>query len=64
MTEHLFSYGTFQNEKTQLILFGRLLEGSRDSLPGYKLASVEIKDPAFLGRGEEKISTDDCEIQG
>ena len=55
MTEHLFSYGTIQNDKTQLILFGRLLEGTRDSLPGYKLASVEIRDPAFLGRGEEKF---------
>ncbi|MCL4183225.1 MAG: gamma-glutamylcyclotransferase [Burkholderiaceae bacterium] len=40
----LFSYGTLQQENVQLDTFGRLLDGSRDDLPGYERSTVEIED--------------------
>ena len=55
MKENLFSYGTLQKDKVQLELFGRLLNGATDVLKGYRIASVEIKDEAFLAKGEEKF---------
>ena len=55
MGEYLFSYGTLQQEKTQLELFGRILKGSTDELRGYKIATVEITDEKFLAKGEEKF---------
>jgi gamma-glutamylcyclotransferase (GGCT)/AIG2-like uncharacterized protein YtfP len=64
MKEHLFSYGTLQKESVQLELFGRLLEGMKDILPGYKIASIEIKDEAFLARGEENIQRTLVESKG
>lgn len=42
--ENLFSYGTLQQENVQLSTFGRKLEGHADSITGYKLALLEIKD--------------------
>jgi gamma-glutamylcyclotransferase (GGCT)/AIG2-like uncharacterized protein YtfP len=54
LKEFLFSYGTLQKEKVQLELFGRLLDGTKDILEGYQLASIEIKDQAFLAKGEEQ----------
>lgn len=54
MKELLFSYGTLQKEKTQLALFGRILYGSPDTLPGYKTDSIEITDESFLSKGEQK----------
>lgn len=55
MTEYLFSYGTLQKEKTQLALFGRILQGSADILSGYQIATIEITDESFLSKGEEKF---------
>ena len=54
MKENLFSYGTLQKEKVQLELFGRLLNGTKDILGGYRLSPVEIKDETFLAKGEDK----------
>ena len=54
MHEHLFSYGTLQKERIQLTLFGRILVGSGDVLRGYKVATIEITDEAFLAMGEGK----------
>ena len=54
MKKFLFSYGTLQKEKIQMELFGRLLHGTKDILEGYKLSSIEIKDEAFLSKGENK----------
>jgi hypothetical protein len=54
MKQYLFSYGTLQKEKVQLELFGRVLDGTSDALRGYKVTPVEIKDEAFLARGEQK----------
>jgi gamma-glutamylcyclotransferase (GGCT)/AIG2-like uncharacterized protein YtfP len=55
MNENLFSYGTLQKDDVQMQLFGRLLTGAKDILEGYKIASIEIKDEAFLAKGEEKF---------
>lgn len=54
MKEFLFSYGTLQKDKVQLELFGRLLDGSKDTLKEYKITSIEIEDESFLSKGEEK----------
>lgn len=42
--ELLFSYGTLQNVDVQLDTFSRELAGESDSLLGYKLEILEIKD--------------------
>ncbi|MEQ1921352.1 MAG: gamma-glutamylcyclotransferase family protein [Pyrinomonadaceae bacterium] len=55
MSEYLFSYGTLQKAEVQLKLFGRLLNGSADSLEGFKTSEVEITDAAFLSKGEQSI---------
>ncbi|HEY6064487.1 MAG TPA: gamma-glutamylcyclotransferase family protein [Chitinophagaceae bacterium] len=55
MKENLFSYGTLQKEKVQSGLFGRHLNGTKDTLKGYKLSSVEIRDESFLSGGEQNI---------
>jgi len=47
--------GTLQKDKVQLDLFGRLLDGTKDILKGYKLSPIEIKDEKFLAKGEEKF---------
>lgn len=51
---HLFSYGTLQKEQVQLETFGRLLEGEKDILTGYKLSKVEITDPEVLRKSGQK----------
>ena len=55
MKEYLFSYGTLQKDKVQLALFGRILQGWTDTLRGYKVVSIEIKDKAFLSKGEGNL---------
>ena len=47
-SERLFSYGTLQQEAVQLVNFGRKLHGSPDAVVGYRLASVQIADPAVV----------------
>ena len=54
MNEYLFSYGTLQKEEVQLKLFGRLLQGAKDTLKGFRLSSIEITDESFLSKGEQK----------
>jgi len=46
--QKLFSYGTLQQPEVQLALFGRLLAGNQDSLPGYVLGSVTIRDQEVI----------------
>ena len=70
MNQYLFSYGTLQKEKVQIELFGRILQGSGDTLIGYKVSTIEIKDESFLLKGEQKyqltavISKDNDNIKG
>ena len=40
--ERLFSYGTLQLPDVQLATFGRRLVGNADTLPGFRLGTVEI----------------------
>lgn len=47
-TEKLFSYGTLQQESVQLANFNRKLKGQLDSVTGWRLSTVEIKDPEVL----------------
>ena len=54
MKEYLFSYGTLQKEKVQSELFGRLLKGTKDTLNGYKLSTIEIKDESVLSKSEQQ----------
>lgn len=44
MTTNLFSYGTLQSDAVQLATFGRRLEGRPDTLVGYRLTMIPIKD--------------------
>ncbi|PCH81373.1 MAG: UDP-N-acetylmuramate--alanine ligase [Hyphomicrobiales bacterium] len=46
--EKLFSYGTLQMQSVQVETFGRELEGTKDTLIGYILSEVEIKDAAVI----------------
>ncbi len=54
MTQKLFSYGTLQLKNVQKETFGRNLSGKKDSLFGYKLESLKIKDPSTLEISETK----------
>src|ERR1700675_373858 len=47
-TESLFSYGTLQLEAVQMATLGRLLTGTRDVLPGFEAATLEIDDQATI----------------
>jgi gamma-glutamylcyclotransferase (GGCT)/AIG2-like uncharacterized protein YtfP len=49
MEEHLFSYGTLQQEEVQLQTFGRLLIGHKDSLSGFSVEMLKIEDEAVIG---------------
>jgi hypothetical protein len=44
----LFSYGTLQDRTVQLANFGRELTGACDSLPGYSISLIAIRDPAVV----------------
>jgi len=44
----LFSYGTLRQSGVQRATFGRLLEGSPDTLDGYVLAPLAISDPEVV----------------
>jgi hypothetical protein len=57
MPEYLFSYGTLQKESVQMQLFGRQLNAVKDVLEGYKVVTIEIKDPLFLAKGEDKYQS-------
>lgn len=44
----LFSYGTLQEEPVQLAVFGRRLEGQRDTLLGFELTQEKVQDADFV----------------
>ena len=52
--EKLFSYGTLQLPQVQESLFGRLLVGTKEELPGYKVEKLKIRDQVVI----EKSGTD------
>jgi Gamma-glutamyl cyclotransferase, AIG2-like len=46
----LFSYGTLRQPEVQMALFGRLLDGQADVLPGYAVSPLQITDPAVIAK--------------
>lgn len=54
-TINLFSYGTLQLESVQLASFGRLLEGQRDAMPGFRKEMLEITDPEVIRTSGERF---------
>jgi hypothetical protein len=51
---NLFSYGTLQKEQVQIETFGRLLQGAKEVLTGYKFKMLEIKDLEVLRKSNQK----------
>jgi hypothetical protein len=49
-TVSLFSYGTLQFASVQTALFGRLLEGRPDAMPGYSHTMIELTDPDVIAK--------------
>ena len=43
----LFSYGSLQQEETQVATFGRKLAGEKDLITGYEPSLVKIVDPTL-----------------
>jgi hypothetical protein len=54
-TEFLFSYGTLQLEAVQMATFGRLLTGTRDVLPGFEEALLEVDDQVTVSLSGKRI---------
>jgi len=51
MTEILlFSYGTLRLAEVQRALFGRLVQGEPDAMPGYRQRMIEISDPDVIAK--------------
>lgn len=46
--EKLFSYGTLQQQDVQLATFGRVLQGQKAAIVGYKRSLLEIMDAAVV----------------
>lgn len=51
----LFSYGTLQDDNVQLETFGRVLNGYKDFLVGYKLDYIEIFDKEVLKKSGQRF---------
>jgi gamma-glutamylcyclotransferase (GGCT)/AIG2-like uncharacterized protein YtfP len=51
----LFSYGTLRDSAVQMALFGRLLEEEADSLPGFRIDTIEIVDPDIINLSGQAI---------
>jgi acyl-CoA thioesterase FadM/gamma-glutamylcyclotransferase (GGCT)/AIG2-like uncharacterized protein YtfP len=54
-TEWLFSYGTLQDEAVQRANFGRMLSGRRDTLSGYALSTVVIRDAGVVATSGKSV---------
>lgn len=52
---NLFSYGTLQKQQVQLETFGRILNGEKDFLTGYRIKMIEITDPEVLKKSGEQF---------
>ena len=46
--EKLFSYGTLQFKNVQLDTFGRILNGTKEKLLGYKTKRLKITDDSVI----------------
>ena len=58
-TVSLFTYGTLQLPSVQLEKYGRLLDGTADVLPGFRLERLTVTDPDVVrlsGQAEHPIA--------
>ena len=55
MNHKLFSYGTLQLTKVQLETFSRILEGTHDTLIGYRIEDLEIQDESVKNLSDKAI---------
>ncbi len=53
--EKLFSYGTLQLPEVQESLFGRILAGRKEELPGYKVEKLKITDQGVIEKSGNDI---------
>jgi len=53
----LFAYGTLRQPEVQRTLFGRLLEGRPDALPGFALEPMRITDAKVVATSGSAIHT-------
>jgi hypothetical protein len=44
----LFTYGSLRDPRVQLQLFGRLVPGTPDAIPGFRMTNVTITDAAVI----------------
>lgn len=51
----LFSYGTLQLERVQIETYGRILNGEKDELPGYRLEQLKIVDLDVLKKSDQEF---------
>lgn len=51
----LFSYGTLRQPAVQLALFGRLMDEVADSLPGFRIDTIEIAEPDIVNLSGKAI---------
>lgn len=47
MTENLFVYGLLKKPEIQKKIIGRIVEGSEDSIKGYKISQINIENEIF-----------------
>lgn len=53
--ELLFSYGTQQLPKVQLENYGRTLEGTAETVTGYRLAQLQITSASVLAKSQQNV---------
>ena len=56
----LFSYGTLQQPEVQRATYGRLLDGTPDTLTGYRLRPLAISDPDVVRLSGKAVHTIAC----
>lgn len=47
MTENLFVYGLLKKPEIQKKIIGKIVEGSEDSIKGYKISQINIENEIF-----------------
>jgi len=53
--QNIFSYGTLQQKNVQLQILGKLLDGIEDTIEGYCVTQLEIKDLSVLNVSQNKM---------
>ena len=53
--QKIFSYGTLQQENVQLEILGKTLVGAEDTIEGYYVEHLEIKDLSVLKASQNKM---------